>query len=400
MYTFRPLRSWNHFYQASTFYQLYLKSLGQPTSDDPSFLGVDRLHQMSRKQRRTEQSMYWSCFKSEVEIRIELPLGQSTIADLEYPDMFPSPPSPPPEGASSDDTVFEPWRHLVDSTYGMCVNGIHRHGSGSADSLPEEVRDVRQHSRTLYNEEESWYYYLTEVALRRISNRIINTFYSEDRNSWLNITRLIPIATELDAQISNWAANLPPVMQHFESFPGAEVPFDVFADSRSSASKELSWATQNRILEMRSWLYQPFLYYAIHHPNNRKTGGVAASPLSTEQDHVLRNLISLAVECNLKILETRSLLHRHHGIWFDLRALVTALLLLIAAARSGHVEMPKGLFKIPDAVDPRLGKSPFDNAFRALRFWEDESLDIHESRLLLQDLVDETRHILAGRQAI
>lgn len=347
-----------------------------------------------------DQSMYWSCFKSEVEIRIELPLGQSTIADLEYPDMFPSPPTPPPEGVSSDDGVFEPWRHLVDSTYGMYVTGIHRHGSVSADSLPEEMRDVRHHSRKIYNEEESWYYYLTEVALRRISNRIINTFYCEDRNSWLNITRLIPIAIELDAQISNWAANLPPVMQHYESSPSAEVHFDVFTDMQSSASKELSWATQNRILEMRSWLYQPFLYYVIHNPNQRKHGEAIASTLSAEQDHILRNLISLAVECNLKILETRSLLHRHHGIWFDLRALVTAMLLLIAAARSGHVELPKELFEVPDVLNPQLGQSPFDNAFRALRFWEEESLDIYESRLLLQELLEETRHIVAERHAI
>jgi len=49
-----------------------------------------------RKSRRLEQSLYWSCFKSECEFRVELPLQQSEISLGEYPDLFPSPPSPIP----------------------------------------------------------------------------------------------------------------------------------------------------------------------------------------------------------------------------------------------------------------------------------------------------------------
>lgn len=71
MYTFRPLEAWNHFVQASTFYQLCLRSVGGPTSDDPNPPDFYRVQRMSRRQRRLEQSLYWSCFKSEVEMRIE-----------------------------------------------------------------------------------------------------------------------------------------------------------------------------------------------------------------------------------------------------------------------------------------------------------------------------------------
>ena len=88
MYTFRPLSAWNHFYQASTFYRLRLRlidGLGKSVyeAEKPGASVTQRL----------EQSLYWSCFKSEVEIRVELPLPQSAIAEYEYPALFPTPPT-------------------------------------------------------------------------------------------------------------------------------------------------------------------------------------------------------------------------------------------------------------------------------------------------------------------
>ena len=64
MYTLRPLESWNHFYQASISYQLYVKSLDKPVHSDSAFPHLDSSTDASRKQRRFEQSLYWSCFKS------------------------------------------------------------------------------------------------------------------------------------------------------------------------------------------------------------------------------------------------------------------------------------------------------------------------------------------------
>lgn len=333
MYTFRPLPAWNHFCQASTFYQIHSKTVAGP---DRTVSINGPLSGMSTTQRRLEQSLYWSCFKSECEIRVELPLPQSSIADFEYPHMFPSPPSPPlnfaPEISQSP-------------SY-----------SRNATSPAEMSKSYAKR----WNEELSWYYYLTEVALRRISNRIINTFYRKEHTSWLNITPLIPMAEEFETQISNWSANLPVAMQYESGHNDGVV----------SPSQELGWATANRLLEMKAWLYQPFLYYAIHSP---------ALILDAPENQALRVLVDAAMECNHSIIQNRSIQHRHHGVWFDIRALVTAAVVLSAVIKSGTMKVPTDW------------EESFCTVIRTLRFWEDESPDLRKTRGIVEGLLADSR---------
>ena len=195
MYTLRPLLSWQYFTQASILYQLYMKSTHRLASDI-SLLGqipVEHTNIPDSKQRRLEESMYWSCFKSESEFRVELPLPQSELATYYHPQMFPSPPSPAnveKENDQAEETEINR-SPLVE------LNGV-------ADTSPyaSEAASLREHARQLCNEEESWYYYLTEIALRRIGNRIINTFFRLEPVSWLNIKPWLPIALEFDVSLS------------------------------------------------------------------------------------------------------------------------------------------------------------------------------------------------------
>lgn len=133
--------------------------------------------------------------------------------------MFPNPPSHPTEGLRlqqyGSDTLSFRW--------------------GDAGQSPNNNKVI--------NEEKSWYYYLTEVALQRIGNHILNTFYCADHTSWLHVKPLIPIAKEFEEQILVWSSSLPPAMQYDKS------PADF------SSNRELSWATRNRLLEMKAWLY-------------------------------------------------------------------------------------------------------------------------------------------------
>lgn len=429
MYTLRPLPSWNHFYQASISYQLYLKSLGGPISRDSMFPHLHHLNGSTRKQRRVEQSLYWSCFKSECEFRVELPLPQSEIANFEYPNMFPSPPSPTsPVITEAPDSTNTPssMHNFFDLQYGASLSMLTRVETTS--SMTEEDLEIRRHSKRLCNEEESWYYYLTEVALRRIGNRIINTFFQQDYTSWVNIKPLTSIALEFDARVSSWSANLPDAMKQYETSSSIRAPrFDPLANDRyTSVSKELSWATDNRLLEMRSWLYQPFLYYAIHcgylrdsttYPNVIAPGSRASFPrdilndpapgISPEDTKILQTMIARGVETNLKILEVRSLWHRHHGLWYDLRSVMTASLLLLALVRSGNGSLiPGGLEELigphPELllagtggpmngdIDPFEIGGKFKMVFRAFEFWADESPDLRRASRVLRELVKET----------
>lgn len=365
MYTFRPLPAWNHFYQASTFYRLRLRLVD----------GLDKSAYQNEQQqasvaRRLEQSLYWSCFKSEVEIRVELPLPQSAIAEYEYPDLFPTPPTLP-DGYSKDS------ERVADTLPRETIAG-----QLDNDTIGLPTRGVYNHIAKLFNEEQSWYYYLTEVALRRIGNRVLNAFYREESSTWLGIKPLIPIALEFESQIETWLANLPPAMRFYDNDMtmlgnGRPLP----ADIQESISVELSWALSNRFLEIRLWLYQPFLYYAIHrsvYDSHIHSDMFPHSP-SAEEIGIIQGFVDSGLNCCMKILQARCLRHRHHGIWFDLRALVTASLIFIALARSGKVDIPN--------LHPEGLRSHLNPTLEALTYWEDEAPDIKKARGILNELL-------------
>lgn len=356
MYTLRPMLSWQHFHQAAITYQMYLKTNARLLD---SFTIIEQSHAhlqpgsaAYRKQARLEQRLYWSCFKSESEFRVELPLPQSEIADYEFPKLFPSPPSPP-----------SPAQYVT--------------GAGATDPMPDGTSFP--HTTGLDNagtvrQTESWYYYLTEVALRRIGNRIINTFFTGNRESWMLIEPYLDIAVEFEAQVSSWYANLPPTMQRYETNSTIRAPRreSVAGIEIDVVSQELSWATENRLLEMRSWLYQPFLYHLIHAKPQRLSSQPLGSPtaysnsarstsIAPDSAGVLWNLIVRGIECNLTILETRSLPHRHHGLWYDLRAIMCASLILLAIVKSGYIDL------IPGGSETLIGTSSEHTVIQASR---------------------------------
>ncbi|KAE8366861.1 hypothetical protein BDV27DRAFT_155495 [Aspergillus caelatus] len=77
MYTIRPLEARFHFHQASSIYAIYLKgqvALQQRRELDGQLLGSAN--------RRLEQRLYWTCFKWECEIHVELDLPASELATL------------------------------------------------------------------------------------------------------------------------------------------------------------------------------------------------------------------------------------------------------------------------------------------------------------------------------
>lgn len=447
MYTLRPILSWQYFLHASILYQLYLKTahgiLGRHSDifDIPS----QHLNAMDQKVRRLEQSLYWSCFKSECEFRVELPLPQSEIGTWEYPALFPSPPSPIPVDHPSEPAISGPLGHPSTGSGDMLLSSLTRFDTSSP--LSDEEQELRQHAKRLCNEEESWYYYLTEIALRRIGNRIINTFFRRDRISWLNIRPLLRIAQEFEAQVSSWSAHLPPAMLHYETTSIIRAPHlnTLNEGTGNYVSRELSWATDNRLLEMQTWLYQPFLYYLIHvggltppsssdftynegtneshrsphsHINSllnpypsslsqtMQPVGVttrseaATSPLDADDISVLRSLITSGIECNLKTIDVRSLRHRHHGLWYDLRSTMCASLILLAIVKSGNTAWIPGGTEIlwgpsspapkhvgaTAAIGGRIGK-----VIEHFEFWAAESPDLLRHKEVLEAVLRDIR---------
>src|ERR1700761_2912837 len=107
---------------------------------------------------------------------VELRFPASGLTTLNYTQSFPS----PPKASPSVDTQTA-WRS-PESLHTASVDG---------GGLEPEL-------------ERSWYYYLADIAARRIMQRVCDLFYRSSHQAWLeeDISRLIWSAEELDQQLN------------------------------------------------------------------------------------------------------------------------------------------------------------------------------------------------------
>lgn len=113
---------------------------------------------------------------------------------------------------------------------------------------------------------------------------------------------------------------------------------------------------KGRALGIQSWIYRPFLYYAIHNPPDAPYRGLV-------QPLVDKALLYISHY----VLEEPSR-HRHHGSWFSIRETTAQILCMIGASLSGKVVMP---------VDWR---TTVRGCIDRLRYWDQEATEI--SRLI------------------
>lgn len=170
MYKLQPLAAWPQFHMASTLCYIYLQCESRRADGTPE----DR----NTLDRRLEQSLYWSCYKSECELRVELNLPNSSLPELNYPDTLPTPP------------MFD----------AFLTGNVEHSPGGISDQTSPRKRYTSSAS------EESWFYYLTEITLRRISNGVLSTFYSQDFSSWSeeSIPLMVKAAEQFEQQLDEW----------------------------------------------------------------------------------------------------------------------------------------------------------------------------------------------------
>ena len=201
---------------------------------------------------------------------------------------------------------------------------------------------------------QSWYYYLAEIALRHIGNRVLGCFYKEDPNSWmgLDIPSTIQVASEFLRQLNQWYECLPNAVRFRETESG-QIP-----------REELPYMLRTRMLEIRSWIFRPFLFYAVH-----------ALPQDMHQA-VLKPLVDQSMHASVRLIEANSLRHRHHGTWYTLRLSITSALSIFAAAKRD--------------LAPESWQSSLELAIETLLYWEREAPgDIRKGRLALEILLSD-----------
>lgn len=126
-----------------------------------------------------------------------------------------------------------------------------------------------------------------------------------------------------------------------------------------------------RYLDIKSHLYRPFLYYAVHHRDCNPDVRQIVEPLAQKG---LRSIVRLT--------DIGMFYHRHHGTWLSCRQLTSISLLLLAASKSGL---------IPGLLSDSSGEfgHSFNICLDVLKYWESESPDIVRAREVVESLRDQ-----------
>lgn len=256
MYAINPMAALRLFHAAGSSLQLLVA-----TNADP----FERNLQLS-------SSLCWTCFKSEREILAEIPVAAPALSGLGTSEQYPGPPQ----------TTLAP-------------------------SDTREWADM---------EEDSWYFFLSEIALRRITDKVAEVVinhidYSFPSSQQAAIEELVPIVVELERQVYKWRENLPLQVQ--------------FPDVPHAADTEWKHYSRSRYYRVLELMFRPFIFTAIHVPECSPT---------------VRVLASKGLSSALKYLLHCDLTHRHQGLWLTLRNQLKETCILLASAIAG-LEMPK-----------------------------------------------------------
>lgn len=141
----------------------------------------------------------------------------------------------------------------------------------------------------------------------------------------------------------------------------AQLPGPIRYDEGEIPCEELPYMVWGRALEIKAWIYRPFLYYAMHSPQHAP-GRSLALPF-----------VDNCFTCSYQVLSKHSIFHRHHGTWYGLRQTVTAALLLLGAAKCGTLNVP---------ADWRV---VVQTGMSRMRFWEDEVPGVTRALGIVED---------------
>ena len=285
----QPLRAWRLFSQALACCQDF--ECANPASQGP----------LTRASSATpglpvEECVYWSCWKSELELRIYLSLPDFAFNDLSYPLLFPTP--------------------------------------------PESIEGQQA---------TSWYFYLSEISLRRLEFRARDEISSALRADEISFGGgLCNTTRALEGFAEEWIQSLPPAM----SLHTPQAEDDV-----------LKFILRGHLLNLWEVIYWPwldiFINQRVHVP---EVETYVAKALQIGIDRIRINKPGFR--------------HRHHGTWLMLQSCTRSALTLLAAS------------SIPEAAMllPSDWKEAVFETMELLRFWQYEAGDAADRLHILEEL--------------
>ncbi|KAH6662239.1 hypothetical protein B0J14DRAFT_662819 [Halenospora varia] len=280
MATFRPIEAWRMFVQALACCRGF------------------NTHDCSEAEHRLQESIYWTCFKSELELRLELNLVDHSVWDLTYPPYFPSPP-----------------------------------------------QDLKTQA------EAAWYFYLAEIALRRLGNRILN-YVCQYESSHISTT-MIDAVLNFEQQAADWLSSLPSALQ-------LDATNDEVGGPGSELYSSLRFILDGHLIDCYELMYWPFIVDSIR--NNLESETYARKGFQLCIQRIEKNEIGFH--------------QRHHGTWLMLRSCTRSAFVLIAGARSGL-----------GYLLPANWEASVESTMNLLRYWKEETGDIRDRLNILEGLM-------------
>ncbi|KAF4437215.1 hypothetical protein FACUT_5869 [Fusarium acutatum] len=294
IFTLAPLRAWSQFEHAANTFYIYWKYLSRQESQP----------------MRLVRSFYWSCLKSQVELGLDLQFPQSVLKDLhDAGSELPAPPEINARHSRQTRVIFPP------------------PGKSSADDLGSV-------------QEESWYYYLTEITLRRFNNRAFNLLY-RDGKGWgtsgsLSIESLISAVSQIEDQLDNWAQTMPLMAQ---------------ITMGALPTNKLALLLYARILELKCLIYRPFLYHAAH------------STMSDREQAEISPFVEKGLSCHFLAITIGYLHYRNHITHYHFRTSTASALCIMAIVKSRKVH----------TVHEMDWRSGIKGLIKKIRYWENEA---------------------------
>lgn len=196
--------------------------------------------------------------------------------------------------------------------------------------------------------ESVWFFYLAEIALRRLGNRILNYIYRHN-SSGTSAGNIHEAIINFEDQAAGWLSSLPPALK---------------LEDEINENAALKFILKGHLLDCYEMMYWPFIVDGIH-----------AKPLTTISEAFTRKGLQTCVE---RIRKNESgFYHRHHGTWLMLRSCTRSALVLIAAARS-----PTLSSLLPTAWELAVYK-----VIDMLSHWKNDSKDVSDRLQIIEILM-------------
>ncbi|KAH7041610.1 uncharacterized protein B0I36DRAFT_392727 [Microdochium trichocladiopsis] len=297
MCNFQSTKAWRYFVQALVGCQEFKFLTNAPGRPD-------------QLDETPHQAIYWSAWKSEREVRGDVRRPDFLVSDHDtrlYPSFFPTPPAP------RADAVRMP---LME-----------------ADQTREQI---------------SWYFYLAEISLRRLTARVsaeMVAMMETHASRHMFLESMAAALSSYEAQANEWQASLPPCLS-LEAPPEQD---DV-----------CRFVLRGHLINLYETLYWPFLAVFLDEEGlGLQTGALNAFSEQAQrglENHMARLLVNKA-----------GYHHRHHGTDPLLRSCSRTALTLLAMSRTQGARGGGGL----------------SQALHLLAFWSPETDRYSEVRVTL-----------------